>query len=118
GGASVEHPDLVAVRVGAEVAADDERDLRILSVVHVGEEAAYGILSSLALVEPPGIHHQAVHLDGAAWPGDPGVVGAGGAEGVAGLTPDRPARQNGHAGERGLVLLRRDAAHGVVRQAD
>ena len=66
GGAAGEHADLVAVGVGVEVTADDERRSRVLSLMNVGEQFAHRELAGLALVEPPGVHHQAEYLDQAA----------------------------------------------------
>jgi hypothetical protein len=84
----------------------------------MGRQVAYRVLASAALVEPPGVHHQAVYLDRAVGAGQFGELHAGAAERQGGLAPDRPARQHRHPGQSRRVFLSRDAAEGIVRQAE
>jgi hypothetical protein len=104
--------------IGVEITADDERHPGVLGLMGTGQQLTHRVLARLALVEPPGVHHQAVHLDQAAGASQFGELHAGAAEREAGLALDGPARQHSHAGQGGLILLGRDAVESAVRQAE
>jgi hypothetical protein len=92
--------------------------MRILGLLGAARQRADRVLPSLALIEPPGIHHQPVHLDRAPGTGYLGELHPGAAEREARFAPDGPAGQHGDAGQGRRVLLGRHPAERAVRQAE